>query len=64
MLSYEEQYRRLSEVYSVKCPACGAQWRFEMASQNRWKEVRICGCPEYRELIDQRLDEIFLQRGQ
>ena len=64
MLSYEEQYRRLTEVYSVKCPKCGAQWHFEMTSQNGWKEVRTCGCTEYRKLIDQRLNEHFPLHGQ
>ena len=59
MLSYEEQYRRLSEVYSVKCPTCGAQWDFEMVTQSKWKEVRTCGCEEYRKLIEKRLDEYF-----
>ena len=64
MLSYEEQYRRLTEVYSVECPKCGAQWHFEMTSQNSWKEVRTCGCTEYRKLIDQRLNEHFPLHGQ
>lgn len=60
MLSFEDQYRRLSEVYSVKCPKCGAQWGFEMTSQNGWKEIRTCGCKEYFDLIEHRLNSTFM----
>lgn len=61
MLSFEEQYQRLTKVYSVKCPKCGSQWTFKMKSLNEWDEKRTCGCKEYRDLIDKRLNAIFFQ---
>lgn len=61
MLSFEEQYQRLTKVYSVKCPKCGSQWTFKMKALNEWDEKRTCGCKEYRDLIDKRLNAIFFQ---
>lgn len=61
MLSFKEQYDRLSEVYSVSCPKCGARWSFKITSQNKWIQIRTCGCPECEALIEKRLDDSLLK---
>ncbi len=62
MKSVEKQIERLTEVYSVPCPKCEAQWTFNILSPTKWVEVRRCDCEEYRKLIDFRLQEYQLQR--
>ncbi len=59
MLKHQDLFQKLSEIYSIKCPSCGAQWTFEIGAFGKYKEVRTCDCEAYYNLITKRTNSIF-----
>jgi|GEM_PF-5283335 uncharacterized metal-binding protein len=58
-----ELHSKLSEVYSVNCPVCGAMWSFEIINKNKWIEKRTCGCDAMKKLISDRHSKVFSDKS-
>ena len=56
----QERYKKLTYIYALPCPKCGAQWDFELTPKG-WTEICSCNCEEYHNLIAERENQTLLQ---